>query len=114
MGDVTENRNESRSHKTSDLMPTYFFAVAIVTLALKRKRYLIPRPNFKLCAVSLSICQTWWQGIWDKREHTCLGLRKGVDYIQVWHPAPTRGKAPYWISWGAALKIYTYEVLAKS
>ena len=45
---------------------------------------------------------------------TCLGLRDGIDYIQVWHPAPTRGKPPYWISWSAALKIYKYEVLDKS
>ena len=45
---------------------------------------------------------------------TCLGLRGGIDYIQVWHPVPARGKPPYWISWSAALKIYRYEVLDKS
>ena len=45
---------------------------------------------------------------------TCLGLRAGVDYIQMWHPAPSRGKPPYWISWDATLKIYRYEVLDKS
>ena len=29
---------------------------------------------------------------------TCLGLRAGVDDIQMWHLAPSRSKPPYWLS----------------
>ena len=42
----------------------------------------------------------------------CLRLREGDDYIQMWYPAPARGKPPYWVCWHAALKIYNYEVLS--
>lgn len=45
---------------------------------------------------------------------TCIRLREGVDYFQMWYPSPARGKPPYWIGWDAALKIYNYEVLGRA
>ena len=57
------------------LCPQFVVAVALVTLALKRKHDLLHRFSCKLCAASVSslgladICQTRWQGIGTKREH---------------------------------------------
>ena len=48
-------------------------------------------------------CETYSQ-------EKCLGLVEGSDYLRAWHPRPSRGKMPYWVSWAAAAKIYSYEV----
>ena len=54
--------------------PHFVFAVGVVTLALKRKRDLVPRLNCKLCGASVSslgladICQT----VGTNRDHGCI------------------------------------------
>ena len=40
-----------------------------------------------------------------------LGFKEGQDYIRKRFPAGARGSEPYWLTWAAAAKVYSFEVL---
>ena len=40
-----------------------------------------------------------------------LGLKRAHDFMQRRYPVGARGSEPYWLTWAAAARIYSYEVL---
>ena len=40
-----------------------------------------------------------------------LGFKEGQDYIRKRFPAGARGSEPYWLTWVAAARVYSFEVL---